>query len=146
LRRNLRKKSKAIVKVDLSFISKSAAERSKSMFVYLTEKIDSSDLQKFIKEIQIKEFVDSIKLISKKDAMNKLSKDLGEDFTKFLGSNPLMDALEITLKPTYVTTKKIDQIKANLKKDFRVHSITDSGQINFIDKYRDKFIFIEIRT
>jgi cell division transport system permease protein len=54
--------------------------------------------------------------ISKEEAAKKFIAETGEDFTKFLGENPLRDAYLISIDPSYHTRQQMEQIKAEISK------------------------------
>jgi len=63
-----------------------------------------ADLQKSLKESQ---FVKSVEYIDKDKAAERLKKDLGEDFTGFLGYNPLLSSIDVKLLADYATPEKL---------------------------------------
>ena len=54
--------------------------------------------------------------ISKDDAAKKFIAETGEDFTKFIGENPLRDAYLITIDPAYHTALQMDKIQLEIQK------------------------------
>jgi cell division transport system permease protein len=59
---------------------------------------------------------DRLSYISKEDAAKKFIAETGEDFTKFIGENPLRDAYLITIDPSYHTRTQMETIKADIQK------------------------------
>ncbi|MFN3840854.1 MAG: cell division protein FtsX [Cyclobacteriaceae bacterium] len=57
----------------------------------------------------------AIRFVSKEDAAKQFIAETGEDFTKFLGENPLHDAFLITVAPDYHTKKSLDKIKTEIE-------------------------------
>jgi cell division transport system permease protein len=57
------------------------------------------------------EFVKSVEYIDKETAAEKLKQELGEDFTGFLGYNPLFSSLDVKLRAAYAVPEKIDELK-----------------------------------
>lgn len=57
-----------------------------------------------------------IEFISKEDAAKKFIQETGEDFTKFMGDNPLKDAYLVGIDPSFHTTASIEKIKKELEK------------------------------
>jgi cell division transport system permease protein len=57
-----------------------------------------------------------IEFISKEDAAKKFIQETGEDFTKFMGDNPLKDAYLVGIDPSFHTTAAIEKIKKDLEK------------------------------
>jgi cell division transport system permease protein len=54
--------------------------------------------------------------ISKDEAAKKFIAETGEDFTKFIGENPLRDAYLITIDPSYHTRGQMETIKTEIQK------------------------------
>jgi len=79
--------------------------------IFFKEKAKLSEIKNFEKKIKFSPEVKTTKFISKKEAAKRLEKEIGEDFIRFLGYNPLQDNLEVNLKGDFVTEQKIDSIK-----------------------------------
>lgn len=56
-----------------------------------------------------------ISYISKEEAAEKFIKETGEDFSTFLGDNPLRDAYILKISPEYHENEKLKEIKSNLE-------------------------------
>ena len=63
-----------------------------------------------------KEAGEKITFVSKEDAAKRFIAETGEDFTKFIGENPLRDAYLITIDPSYHTREQMDTIKSEIQK------------------------------
>ncbi|MGE5394101.1 MAG: cell division protein FtsX [Candidatus Saccharibacteria bacterium] len=63
-----------------------------------------ADLQKALKET---EFVKSVEYIDKETAAARLKEELGEDFTGFLGYNPLLSSIDVKLMADYANAEKL---------------------------------------
>jgi len=57
-----------------------------------------------------------IRFISKEDAAKQFIAETGEDFTKFLGENPLHNAYLISIDPKYHSKASLDKISQELEK------------------------------
>lgn len=76
-----------------------------------------------------------LRFISKEDAAKKFIEETGEDFTKFLGDNPLHDAYLISIDPAYHTTKSMQKIKAEVEKMNGVFQVVPKeGLIDSVNK------------
>ena len=53
------------------------------------------------------DFTREIVFISKEEAAKFYSKDLGEDFVSYLGTNPLKNSIDIYLNPAFVNPEKM---------------------------------------
>jgi cell division transport system permease protein len=77
----------------------------------------------------------SLRFLSKEDAAKKFIEETGEDFTKFLGDNPLHDAYLISIDPAYHTTKSMQKIKAEVEKMNGVFQVVPKeGLIESVNK------------
>lgn len=57
-----------------------------------------------------------LEYISKEEAAKKFINETGEDFTKFMGDNPLKDAYLIGIDPSFHSTTAIEKIKKDIEK------------------------------
>jgi cell division transport system permease protein len=82
----------------------------------LNEELSVTDIQNLQKQLEVKPFVKSTRFVDKVSAAQELQKELGEDFTGFLGFNPLYSSLEIKLFAPYTQSDSL----AVLEKDLRL--------------------------
>lgn len=87
-------------------------------------------------------YVKEFKYISKEDAAKSLSEDLGEDFIKFLGYNPLLPTVEIKLKAEYAQNKEITILKDELEQSPVVKEI--HYQKNLVSSINDNIRVITL--
>uniref|UniRef100_UPI0040479D2A cell division protein FtsX n=1 Tax=Roseivirga sp. TaxID=1964215 RepID=UPI0040479D2A len=71
-----------------------------------------------------KEEKPQIKFISKEEAAKKFIEDTGEDFSEFLGDNPLRDALVINIAPEFQTNLKLDSLSKSIGQISGVFEVT----------------------
>jgi cell division transport system permease protein len=90
--------------------------------VYLRNTLTESQRLQIEKKISALPYIGSprqgqlpIQFVSKAEAAKQFIADTGEDFTKFLGENPLHDAYLITLNPEYHTPAALQKIKKELE-------------------------------
>ena len=79
--------------------------------VFFKENARLTEIKNFEKKIKLTPEVKSTRFIPKKEAAEQLKNEIGEDFIKFLGYNPLQDNLEVNLKGDFVNEKKMDSLK-----------------------------------
>ena len=72
--------------------------------VYLKDTTSSAQIDGLIQEINGSKFAKSVSLITKEQAAAQLKENLGEDFITFLGSNPLLNALDVKINADYANT------------------------------------------
>jgi cell division transport system permease protein len=63
-----------------------------------------------------KEEKERITFVSRDEAAKKFIAETGEDFTKFIGENPLKDAYLITIDRSYHTKEQMEKISAEIQK------------------------------
>ncbi len=68
----------------------------------LNDNIKEVEVTRLEKVLQTGDFVKSVRYINKDTAAKELTADLGENFTDFLGFNPLFSSLEIKLYSKYI--------------------------------------------
>jgi cell division transport system permease protein len=76
-----------------------------------------TDVLQLQKQLDANVEVKQTQYVSKELAARHLQKDLGEDFVKFLGYNPLLSSIDVYLKADYANNSSITQFKAKLVKD-----------------------------
>jgi cell division transport system permease protein len=76
-----------------------------------------TDVLQLQKQLDTNPYVKSTQYVSKELAARNLQKDLGEDFVKFLGYNPLLSSIDVYLKADYANNANIEQFKTQLLKN-----------------------------
>ncbi|MEZ5103712.1 MAG: permease-like cell division protein FtsX [Draconibacterium sp.] len=67
----------------------------------LNDDLGKNELEQLQKKLSANDFVKSTRYIDKAEAEKELYEDLGEDFTGFLGYNPLYASIEVKLRASY---------------------------------------------
>lgn len=89
--------------------------------VYLKKNVSESERTKVEKAIHAKSYTlkkndkPLVEFISKEEAAKDFIEATGEDFTSFLGENPLHDAFLVKINPKYHETQQLQKIKAELE-------------------------------
>ncbi len=103
--------------------------------VFLKDTATSAQTDALIQEITNSPFAKTVTFISKEQAAEKLKHDLGEDFVSFLGSNPLLNSIDIKIKADYAVTDTLQSIeKILLQKPFIKEVIYQKDMINSLNK------------
>ncbi len=103
--------------------------------VYLKDTATSSQTDLLIQELNNSLFSKSVNYITKEKAAEKLKNDLGEDFVAFLGTNPLLNALEVKLNADYTNTDSLLIIeKGLLQKPFVKEVVYQKIMIDKLNK------------
>jgi len=82
--------------------------------IFLKDNAKNSDVEILQAELKRAEYTKSVTYVSKKEAAQKYTEEIGEDFVEFLGDNPLKNAIDILLKSEFVTPEKMAEIEKNL--------------------------------
>lgn len=82
--------------------------------IYLKDTASSAQTDALIQEISNSSYCKSVTLINKEQAAEKLKNDIGEDFMSFLGSNPLLNSLDVKLNAPYANTDTLLKVEQNI--------------------------------
>lgn len=91
--------------------------------VFVDDAAHETDVLQMQRQIEANPMVKETKYVSKELAAHNLQKDLGEDFVKFLGYNPLSQSLDVYLKAEYANNKDIETFKTTLLKNPMVKEV-----------------------
>lgn len=98
--------------------------------VFLNKTITTSEVTKIERAIGSKSYIlinqgkPRITFTSKEQAAKDFMSETGEDFTRFLGENPLRDHFVINLKPGYHSTDSLRMVKKELESIRGVYEVT----------------------
>ncbi|MBA3680842.1 MAG: hypothetical protein H0W73_06705 [Bacteroidetes bacterium] len=103
--------------------------------IYLKDTASSAQTDALLQEISNSNYAKSVNLINKEQAAEKLKADLGEDFVSFLGSNPLLNSMEVKLNANFANTDTLQIIeKALLQKSYIKEVVYQKDMINNLNK------------
>lgn len=91
--------------------------------IFVDDAAHETDVLQLQKQLDANPMVKQTQYVSKELAARNLQKDLGEDFVKFLGYNPLSQSLDVYLKADYANNKDIEKFKADLLKNSLVKEV-----------------------
>jgi len=110
--------------------------------VFLKDTATSAQTDALIQEITNSNFAKTVTFISKEQAAEKLKHDLGEDFVNFLGSNPLLNSIDIKIKADFAVTDTLQLIeKTLLQKPFIKEVVYQKDMINSLNKNTNAIAF-----
>jgi len=99
-----------------------------------------ADLQKFLKA---SDFVKSVEYIDKETAAQRLKAELGEDFTGFLGYNPLLSSIDVKLLADYATAEKLGILEKKFMDYPQVKEVLfQRDMVNIINENVQKMGFV----
>ncbi len=82
--------------------------------VFLKDNAKQIEIDQLQKSLSLAPYTKTAEFISKEDAAEAHSKEIGENFMEFLGENPLQNSIDVHLKAVYVSPEKIDSIAADI--------------------------------
>ncbi|CAM1356021.1 cell division protein FtsX [Tenacibaculum halocynthiae] len=105
------------------------------MTLFLKDDVSKKQLDKFKTAIQKEAYTKNLAYISKAEAAKSYKRDLGEDFLKFLGDNPLKNGIDIYLNATYVTPEKMLELeKKYIKNNYVAEVNYDKPLVKLLTK------------
>ncbi|PJJ83949.1 cell division protein FtsX [Mucilaginibacter auburnensis] len=85
--------------------------------IFVDEAAREADVRQLQTQLDANPAVKQAIYVSKELAARNLQKDLGEDFVKFLGYNPLSQSLDVYLNADYANNAQITKLKEQLLKN-----------------------------
>tara|TARA_B100001063_G_scaffold60716_1_gene54827 strand:+ start:4970 stop:5833 length:864 start_codon:yes stop_codon:yes gene_type:complete len=102
--------------------------------VFIKDQSNKIELSKFEKNLEINNTIKGFEFVSKKNAAEKLSNEIGEDFINYLGYNPLYDSYDIFFTAENVNNLFIDGLVEEFKYESFVEEVTyDAPLIDLIN-------------
>lgn len=90
-----------------------------SVGIYFKDNAKEVEMKQLEKSLALAEYTKSIKFLSKEEAAETFSKDLGENFVEYLGENPLQNSIDLHLNADFVSAEKVEEIANEIgSKDF----------------------------
>jgi len=110
--------------------------------VYVDDAAHETDVLQLQKQIEANPMVKDAQYVSKELAARNLQKDLGEDFVKFLGYNPLSQSIDVYLKGEYANNADIERFKTELLKNPVIKEV--KYQKSLVDQMNDNITTISL--
>ena len=82
--------------------------------VFLKDNAKEVEVDQLQKSLVLADYTKSATYVSKEEAAEQHSEEIGENFQEFLGYNPLKNSIDIKLKADFVSTQQIDSIATEL--------------------------------
>lgn len=113
-----------------------------ALTVYLKDTAKDVEIEQLKKSLALAEYTKTSVFVSKEEAAEEHSKEIGENFMEFLGYNPLQNSIDIHMKADYVSSEKIDEIAADLtSKNYVDEVIYDKPLISLLNDNVKKISF-----
>lgn len=92
--------------------------------LFLKDSAKEVEIDQLQKSLAMAEYTKSATYVSKEEAAEQHSKEIGENFLDFLGYNPLKNSIDVQLNADFVSAEKIDSIATELSKKGYVDEIS----------------------
>lgn len=91
--------------------------------LFVQDSVSTYNYKKIEEDLTNNLYVESFKLISKKEALKIMEKKAGKDFLSVLNSNPLPSSYRVKLKADSVNTETIESIVNSLEKTYGIEEV-----------------------
>lgn len=85
-----------------------------ALTIYLKDTAKEVEINQLKKSLALAEYTKSTTYVSKEEAAEAHSKEIGEDFMDFLGYNPLQNSIDVYVKADYISSGEVDEIAEEL--------------------------------
>ncbi|MGI9546931.1 MAG: cell division protein FtsX [Flavobacteriaceae bacterium] len=92
--------------------------------VFLNDSAKQVEVDQLQKSLVMAQYTKSASYVSKEDAAEQHSEDIGENFIEFLGYNPLKNSIDVQLNADYVSTNQIEEIAAEISSKTYVDEVS----------------------
>ncbi|MCP9199547.1 permease-like cell division protein FtsX [Gramella sp. GC03-9] len=113
-----------------------------ALTVYLKDNAKEVEIEQLKKSLAMADYTKSTTYVSKEDAAEAHSKEIGEDFMEFLGYNPLQNSIDVYMKADFVSSEQVDKIANDLtSKNFVDEVVYDKPLIALLNDNVKKISF-----
>lgn len=113
-----------------------------ALTIYLKDTAKEVEITQLNKTLALAEYTKSTTYVTKEEAAEAHSKEIGEDFMDFLGYNPLQNSIDVYFKADYITSGEIDQIAEDLTAQSFVDEVVyDKPLISLLNENVTKISF-----
>lgn len=113
-----------------------------ALTVYLEDSAKDVEIEQLKKSLAMADYTKSTTYVSKEEAAEKHSEEIGEDFMDFLGYNPLQNSIDVYMNADYVSGEQVDKIAKDLtEKNFVDEVVYDKPLIALLNENVKKISF-----
>ncbi|WP_372916703.1 cell division protein FtsX [Salegentibacter sp.] len=113
-----------------------------ALTVYFKDSAKEVEIEELKKSLAMAEYTKSTTYVSKEDAAEAHSKEIGEDFMDFLGYNPLQNSIDVYMNADYVSAEQVDEIAGELTaRNFVDEVVYDKPLISLLNDNVKKISF-----
>ena len=98
-------------------------KRNIGFAVIVKDNTNEVEIKRVQKILDTQPYVYSSKYITKEQAAKSFKKEMGEDFERILGANPLLPSIEIKLNPAYANNDSLAMIEKGLARFDIIHEV-----------------------
>ena len=102
------------------------------IIIFLKDEASKVEISQFEKKLSIDPTIKKFIYVSKDDAATKFSSEIGENFVKFLGYNPLLNSIDVFFYADKVETLYINDIVKNFKSEEFVNEVSYDAPLIFL--------------
>ena len=92
--------------------------------LFLKDSAKEVEIDQLQKSLAMAEYTKTATYVSKEEAAEQHSKEIGENFMDFLGYNPLKNSIDVQLNADFVSLEQIEEIAAELSKKNYVDEVS----------------------
>ncbi|MBN1339594.1 MAG: ABC transporter permease [Bacteroidales bacterium] len=111
--------------------------------IIMKEDVKEAGIIKLQKTLDAWDFVKSTEYITREQAAQEFAEELGEDFSAFLGYNPLLPTIEVRFRAGYANNDSLQVIKEKILQDSSVKEVYyQESLVDAVNKNVRKISFI----
>ena len=98
-------------------------KRNIGFVVIVKDNTNEVEIKRVQKILDTQPYVYTSKYVTKEQAAKSFKKEMGEDFERILGANPLLPSIEIKLNPAYANNDSLAMIEKGLARFDIIHEV-----------------------
>ena len=98
-------------------------KRNIGFAVIVKDNTNEEEIKRVQKILDTQPYVYTSKYVTKEQAAKSFKKEMGEDFERILGANPLLPSIEIKLNPAYANNDSLAMIEKGLARFDIIHEV-----------------------
>ena len=117
------------------------------MTVYLEDTSKDIEITQLQKRLLLNNATKKLTFITKEDAAENFSNEIGENFVDFLGHNPLLNSIDIYFNASFINNIFLKKISNSIKENKFINEVVyDEPLINILNNNIEKISYILIIT
>ena len=117
------------------------------MTVYLEDTSKDIEITQLKKRLLLNNATKKLNFITKEDAAENFSNEIGENFVDFLGYNPLLNSIDIYFNASFINNTFLKKISNSIKENKFINEVVyDEPLINILNNNIEKISYILIIT